>query len=91
VHGLAGSAAVALLVLPLIHRPLWAMVYLAIFGLGTIAGMLLVTAIIAVPFAYSANRSTTIHRHLGLVSGFVSLAFGAFVVYENGFVEGLFR
>jgi high-affinity nickel-transport protein len=41
VHGLAGgSAAVALLVLPIIHDPVWAMAYLSLFGVGTIAGMM---------------------------------------------------
>jgi len=40
VHGLAGSAAVALLVLSAIHDPLWSAIYLAVFGLGTIAGMM---------------------------------------------------
>jgi hypothetical protein len=38
VHGLAGSAAVALLVLTTIHEPHWAVLYLLIFGVGTIAG-----------------------------------------------------
>ncbi len=46
VHGLAGSAAVALLVLSTIHSPLWAIAYLVVFGVGTIAGMMLMTTII---------------------------------------------
>ena len=58
VHGLAGSAAVALLVLPLIREPGWATFYLLIFGAGTIAGMMLITVIVAVPITYSANRSS---------------------------------
>ena len=56
VHGLAGSAAVALLVLPIIRNPIWAMAYLFIFGFGTIAGMMLITAAISVPVTYSARR-----------------------------------
>ena len=40
VHGLAGSAAVALLVLSTIREPRWAVLYLLIFGIGTIAGMM---------------------------------------------------
>jgi len=51
VHGLAGSAAVALLVLTTIRHPSWAIGYLLIFGLGTVAGMMLITAVIALPFA----------------------------------------
>ncbi len=57
---MAGSAAVALLVLPLIHGPLWEMVYLLFFGLGTIAGMMLITAAIAVPVSYSTASSSYI-------------------------------
>lgn len=88
VHGLAGSAAVALLVLPIIHDPIWAMAYLIVFGLGTIAGMLLITAAIAVPVSYS-TRFRGLHRHLGTAAGLLSLGFGLFLVYQIGFVDGL--
>ena len=90
VHGLAGSAAVALLVLTTIRVPSWAVFYLLVFGLGTVAGMMLITAAIAVPFTYSERRFASINRGLGLVSGLVSLAFGLFIVYQMGFVNGLF-
>jgi high-affinity nickel-transport protein len=88
VHGLAGSAAVALLVLPIIHDPIWALAYLLIFGVGTIAGMMLITAAIAVPVSYS-TRFRILHRHLGTAAGFLSLGFGLFLVYQIGFVKGL--
>jgi high-affinity nickel permease len=90
VHGLAGSAAVALLVLTTIRVPLWAIAYLLVFGIGTIAGMMLITGAIAVPFAFSERRFVRLNRGLGLVSGAVSLAFGIFIVYQMGFVNGLF-
>jgi len=85
VHGLAGSAAVTLLVLPIIRNPLWAMMYLLIFGVGTIAGMMLVTAAVAAPITYSANR------YVGAAAGVLSLIFGIYLVYQIGFVDGLFR
>jgi sulfite exporter TauE/SafE len=56
VHGLAGSAAVALLVLSTIHSPAWATVYLLIFGAGTMVGMMCMTAVMAVPLAMRASR-----------------------------------
>jgi ABC-type nickel/cobalt efflux system permease component RcnA len=90
VHGLAGSAAVALLVLTTIRLPSWAVLYLLVFGIGTVAGMILITAAIAVPFTFSENRFVRLNRGLGLVSGLVSLAFGLFIVYQMGFVNGLF-
>jgi len=90
VHGLAGSAALALLVLPMIHDPLWAIAYLLVFGVGTIAGMALITTAVALPFAYTANWSAKINRYLGVSSGLLSLGFGLFLVYQIGFVEGFF-
>ncbi|HLJ22588.1 MAG TPA: hypothetical protein VKT71_00690 [Candidatus Acidoferrales bacterium] len=90
VHGLAGSAAVALLVLTTISRPSWAVGYLLIFGLGTVAGMMLITAAIALPFAYSLQHFVRLNRGLALASGFVSVAFGLFLCYQTGIVDGLF-
>jgi len=90
VHGLAGSAAVALLVLTTIRVPTWAVLYLLVFGIGTIAGMMLITAAIAVPFTYSESRFARLNRSLGLVSGLISVAFGIFIVFQMSFVNGLF-
>ncbi len=90
VHGLAGSAAVALLVLTTISRASWAIGYLLIFGLGTVAGMMLITAAIALPFAYSLQHFVRLNRGLAMASGLVSVAFGLFLCYQIGFVDGLF-
>jgi hypothetical protein len=90
VHGLAGSAAVALLVLATIPNPVWATAYLLLFGVGTIAGMMLITGAIGAPFAYTAARLVRFNRSLGFVSGLLSLGFGLFLVYQIGFVDGLF-
>ena len=90
IHGMAGSAAVALLVLATIRDPRWAVAYLLLFGVGTIAGMMLITAVIALPFAYSAARSALVHRYLGLAAGVLSLGVGLFLAYQIGLVDGLF-
>jgi high-affinity nickel-transport protein len=90
VHGLAGSAAVALLVLSTIRDPKWAVLYLLVFGLGTIAGMVLITSIIALPLSVAGSRFAWLNRGLVTGSGIVSLAFGAFICYHIGFVDGLF-
>ena len=91
VHGLAGSAAVALLILPVIRGPVWAILYLLIFAAGTIAGMMLITAIIAVPITYSTNRFQSFKRYIGTATGAFSMAFGLFLVYQIGSVNGLLR
>jgi high-affinity nickel-transport protein len=90
VHGLAGSAAIPLLLLPLIGNPTGAFVYLLIFGVGTIGGMMLITGAMALPISFTAKRSVAFHRGLGFAAGFVSVAFGLFLVYQIGFVDGLF-
>jgi ABC-type nickel/cobalt efflux system permease component RcnA len=89
VHGLAGSAAVALLVLTTIRNPRWAMVYLLVFGVGTIAGMMVITMSLATTLKF-AGRRHSVARKLAMASGLLSLAFGFFVVYQMGFVNGLF-
>ena len=90
VHGLAGSAAVALLVLATIRSPLWAMAYLLVFGVGTIAGMMMITAAVAWPLTYAGSRVAGMDRVLAAGAGILSLAFGLFLVYQIGFVDGLF-
>jgi high-affinity nickel permease len=89
VHGLAGSAAVALLVLSAIREPKWAVLYLLVFGVGTIAGMMLITSVIALPFSFAGYRFAWLNRTLVTGSGILSLAFGVFVCYQIGFVNGL--
>jgi high-affinity nickel-transport protein len=90
VHGLAGSAAVALLVLSTIKSPLWSTAYLLVFGLGTMLGMMLMTAAISAPLVYTGKKFFNVNRHLTVVSGLASVAFGMFLVYKIGFVDGLF-
>jgi high-affinity nickel permease len=90
VHGLAGSAAVALLVLTTIDDPRWSLAYLLVFGAGTVAGMMLITAVIALPLQLGAIRIAGLHRHLRLASGAFSVALGLFLVHQIGIVDGLF-
>jgi high-affinity nickel permease len=90
VHGLAGSAAVALLVLTTIRNAHWAIAYLLIFGVGTIAGMMLITMSIASAFTMVGKGRQKFSRRLALASGLLSLAFGVFVAYQICFVNGLF-
>jgi ABC-type nickel/cobalt efflux system permease component RcnA len=90
VHGLAGSAAVALLVLSTIRNPFWSTAYLLVFGVGTMAGMMLMTAAISAPLVYAGKKFFQMNRHFAAISGVASMAFGMFLVYHIGFVDGLF-
>jgi high-affinity nickel permease len=88
VHGLAGSAAVALLVLTAVREPIWAVAYLLLFGAGTIAGMMLITVVLSAPFALTTRRLPRFNWQLRAASGLVSFVFGLFLIYEIGFVDG---
>jgi len=91
VHGLAGSAAVVTLPqVALIPDPRWAVGYLAVFGIGTIAGMLLVTVSLAAPALFATGRFSGMNRSLRIASGLVSVGFGLVLAHRIGFVDGLF-
>ncbi len=90
VHGLAGSAAVALLVLSTIKSPIWATAYLLVFGAGTMVGMMIMTTAIAMPLAYSNKKFVKVNQFMTTTSGLLSMAFGLFLVYQIGLVDGLF-
>jgi high-affinity nickel-transport protein len=91
VHGLAGSAAVATLPqVALIPNPSWALGYLAVFGVGTIAGMLLITVSIAAPSLMATRRVAGMNRSLRIASGMASIAIGLLLAHRIGFVDGLF-
>jgi high-affinity nickel-transport protein len=89
VHGLAGSAAVTLLVLATIRDPAWAIAYLVVFGVGTIAGMMLITMSIASAFRFAGGSSEAFSHRLGLASGVLSIAFGLWLAYEMSTAAGL--
>lgn len=89
VHGLAGSAAVALLVLATVRNVAWACGYLVIFGAGTLLGMVLVTTAIASPLTL-ASRRWDLGRGMRLATGALSFVFGAWLIYQIGWRDGLF-
>lgn len=90
VHGLAGSAAVALLVLATIRGTLPALAYLLVFGLGTVAGMVAVTVILAAPALYLGGRVERLQSGIRLAAGALSIAFGLLLARELVMEGGLF-
>ena len=88
VHGLAGSAAVALMVLSIIREPVAALGYLLLFGLGTIVGMMLITLMLSAPFVFTAVNLPKFNWRLRVASGLVSFVFGVVLIYGIGFAEG---
>ncbi len=83
VHGLAGSAALMLLIVPTIPTPLVAISYILIFGLGSIGGMMVMSLLIGLPFHFTANRFDILNKGIRLCSGIFSFGLGLTIIYEK--------
>jgi ABC-type nickel/cobalt efflux system permease component RcnA len=81
-HGLAGSGALTLLVLTQIKSTWQGLLYLAVFGVGSIAGMLLMSGLIGLPFALTSRKLTSLHHRLQTAAAVLSLAFGFWYAYR---------
>jgi ABC-type nickel/cobalt efflux system permease component RcnA len=90
-HGLAGSAALTLLVLTQVNSVALGLLYLAVFGVGSIIGMLLMSGLIGLPFALTARRVSGVHYNLQTIAGAVSIIFGVWYAYEIGISSGLLK
>lgn len=90
VHGLAGSAALMLIVLASISPPSLGLAYIGIFGAGSVLGMGLVSLLMGFFFSYVAPRLHEVSMTLRLATGTLSAALGAWIVIDIGFVQGLF-
>lgn len=90
VHGVAGSAALTLLVLASIESPIAGLAYILLFGLGSVLSMGIMTVIIGLPFVISAGRLPNLNRTIQFAVGSLSILFGGFLMYQIGFVDGLF-
>ena len=76
VHGLAGSAGVALLAVTTVHSKLYATLYLAWFGVGTVLGMASLTLLMYWPIAWGARQPRSVGRWFLRLPGLFSLALG---------------
>ncbi len=82
-HGMAGSAALILLTLETIHSPLIGIIYIALFGFGSIVGMAVLSYIISIPLRASATGMTRMHNGLQLVIGVSTVILGGLVMWEH--------
>lgn len=83
VHGLAGSAALMLLVVPTIKSQPVALLYIVVFGMGSIGGMMAMSFLIGLPFHFTAGRFDILNRGIRLIAGIFSLGLGFSIVYEK--------
>ena len=88
-HGLAGSGALTLLVLAQISSVPLGLIYLAVFGIGSIVGMLSMSALVGLPFALTTRRLTGINYGLQTLAGILSIVFGVWYAFETGGTSNL--
>lgn len=82
-HGMAGSAALFVLTASTAASPTLGFGYVALFGLGSILGMALLSAVIAVPLAWSAKFMTWANRSIQGATGVATFGLGLFTMYET--------
>ena len=81
-HGMAGTAAIMLLVASTIPSAVVALAYIAVFGLGSTLAMLALSGMIGVPFVMTSSRSSSIHRVVQGLAGAASLFLGGVLVWR---------
>ena len=84
-HGMAGSAALLVLTVSQAPNPAIGLGYVALFGIGSMIGMGVLSSVIALPLAASARWLTWANRGLQVAVGLVTIAIGIHSIIENGF------
>lgn len=88
VHGLAGSAGIALLAATAIPSRALAVAYLSLFGLGTILGMVLLTVLISRPISWTMRRGGRLRRVLTVSAALLSIGLGVAILVESALMPG---
>lgn len=85
IHGLAGSAALMLLIVPTIDSPVVALSYILIFGIGSILGMMVMSFLIGLPFHFTAANFINLNKIIRFAAGVFSFGLGLSIIYEKLF------
>lgn len=83
-HGLAGSAALTLLALSTVASLWQGLLFISVFGIGSILGMMAVSLLIGLPFALTPGRLARVHQAIRLTAGLASTALGLSIVWATG-------
>ncbi|WP_167856366.1 urease accessory protein [Hymenobacter metallicola] len=82
-HGLAGSGALVLLVMSEIRRPLPSILYILVFGVGSILGMFVVAGLCSIPFTRRMKINRALKFTSILLSSGLCVGYGTWMIYEN--------
>ena len=85
-HGMAGSAAIVVLTLHTVRSPAEGLLYILVFGAGSIIGMGLLGTAIGLPLGWSARAAVSVARTLNVLVGCASAGLGLWVMYSTGVV-----
>ena len=88
-HGMAGSAALIILALDSVHSPAEGILYIALFGFGSILGMAILATAISLPLRYTSRSFTWAHNGLKAAVGLVTIGLGSMLIYQIGITQGL--
>ncbi len=89
IHGLAGSASLMLLILSTFNSLIIGIIYILLFGIGSMVGMAIVGGLISIPFIYSSKKSRSINTVIQYGTGMISIGFGSYLLFKIGYLEGL--
>jgi high-affinity nickel permease len=89
VHGMAGSAALMLVVLATIQTTTLALMYIAVFGIGSIGGMVVMSTVVGLPFVFTAKKTIALNRIVRGMAGVLSVVFGLLLAWQIGIGSGL--
>ncbi len=84
IHGLAGSAALTLLVLTTINLIWIGLIYILIFGIGSMLGMMLISGLISLPFKLISKKFEKTQKFLSISAGLLSIFLGFTIIYKIG-------
>ncbi len=82
-HGMAGTAALVVLTATTFEAPGLGFVFIAVFGVGSIIGMVALSAVIAVPISLTARSLTRVNTGIQAAVGLATIAIGVVVIGQT--------
>jgi hypothetical protein len=82
IHGLAGSGALMLLLVPTINRPAVSLGYILLFGIGSTGGMMILSMLVALPAKLISQKIKWPSLVFRGAAGLSSVVVGCWMVYE---------
>jgi ABC-type nickel/cobalt efflux system permease component RcnA len=89
VHGLAGSAGLMMVGVATIPSRALALVYVLVFGLGSIGGMVGMSTLLGLPLALAAERFAGVVRAVRLGTALASVTVGIVSAWQVGVAAGV--